>query len=680
MGARKYLTKSRFKVGLSCPRKLFYLDKPQEYANLQLDDPFLLALARGGYQVGELAKLQYPHGVEVLEQEHIAAAQRTRELLQQERAVVFEGAFLFQNFFVRADIVIKNGNHLQLIEVKSKSIDPANFREDLWNTRAGKDTLKLKSKWYPYIYDLAFQTWVARQAFPEFSITSIFKAVNKTKAATVDGLNTLFLIQKKEGRGFKVEIQGSLLPEQIDATLLAEVDLTDVVNDIIAGKEQTDFKIRKPFVELAQELSRIYQQNELFPSNQAIGSQCKKCEFRVEHETLKSGFQECWTENKRVTLEKVNKPFVFDIGNFSKSDDLFADGIYLMEDLHPDEIKPSEAKDIPGFLRSDRQKLQIVAVKDQITEPTWKLEDLFQEMNNWSYPYHFIDFETCAPAIPFTRGRKPYENIAFQFSHHILHENGKIEHAGQYINLTPGVFPNFDFVRSLKQQLQKDQGTIFRYSHHENTVLTQIAIQLESSSEIDRNELIEFIKTITHYTPKGSKTSIYGVRDMVDLCEMVSRFYYSPRMGGSVSIKKVLPAVLNESALLKQKYSQPIYGSEALISLNFNHQQWVNSSLNGEVSNPYHALPKIFEQEDLNRIEYFLTEEEGIHNGGEAMMAYCMAQFTKMSELERERLKQALLRYCELDTLAMVMIVEYWQEVLLKANLGVSILSGTRSF
>ncbi len=52
------------------------------------------------------------------------------------------------------------------------------------------------------------------------------------------------------------------------------------------------------------------------------------------------------------------------------------------------------------------------------------------------------------------------------------------------------------------------------------------------------------------------------------------------------------------------------------------------------------------------------------------MMAYCMTQFTKMTELEREHIRHALLRYCELDTLAMVMIVEYWLVILNEAKLS----------
>ena len=52
----RYLTKSRFKLGLECPTKLFYTKKKKIYADSKIGDTFLEALAEGGYQVGELAK------------------------------------------------------------------------------------------------------------------------------------------------------------------------------------------------------------------------------------------------------------------------------------------------------------------------------------------------------------------------------------------------------------------------------------------------------------------------------------------------------------------------------------------------------------------------------------------------------------------------------------------------
>ena len=59
-----YLTKSRFKLAVECPRKLYYSGKA-EYGNTKQEDTFLQALADGGFQVGELARRLYPGGIEV---------------------------------------------------------------------------------------------------------------------------------------------------------------------------------------------------------------------------------------------------------------------------------------------------------------------------------------------------------------------------------------------------------------------------------------------------------------------------------------------------------------------------------------------------------------------------------------------------------------------------------------
>ena len=61
----RYLTKSRFKLALECPTKLFYNHK-KEYYNKNNDDDFLQELARGGIQVGELAKQYFPGGIEIV--------------------------------------------------------------------------------------------------------------------------------------------------------------------------------------------------------------------------------------------------------------------------------------------------------------------------------------------------------------------------------------------------------------------------------------------------------------------------------------------------------------------------------------------------------------------------------------------------------------------------------------
>lgn len=52
---------------------------------------------------------------------------------------------------------------------------------------------------------------------------------------------------------------------------------------------------------------------------------------------------------------------------------------------------------------------------------------------------------------------------------------------------------------------------------------------------------------------------------------------------------------------------------------------------------------------------------EGVHNGSEAMAVY--AQLADMAPEQAERVRQQLLSYCELDTLAMVKIYQFLIEV-----------------
>ncbi|MDW8886688.1 hypothetical protein [Legionella pneumophila] len=59
-----------------------------------------------------------------------------------------------------------------------------------------------------------------------------------------------------------------------------------------------------------------------------------------------------------------------------------------------------------------------------------------------------------------------------------------------------------------------------------------------------------------------------------------------------------------------------------------------------------------------------MFDDEYLKEGGAATIAYAKLQFTHMSDFERKELRESLLKYCELDTLAMVMLVEAWQDMM----------------
>jgi len=123
---------------------------------------------------------------------------------------------------------------------------------------------------------------------------------------------------------------------------------------------------------------------------------------------------------------------------------------------------------------------------------------------------------------------------------------------------------------------------------------------------------------------------------------------------------------LDSSIFLKKKYTQPIKNI-ALTSRNFDDNYRFLTSKDGVAANPYKLLPPLFEgvtNEDLeDAVERATSEVHQIADGGAALFAYARLQDPTLSGVERAETKAALLRYCELDTLAMVMIYECFKEL-----------------
>jgi hypothetical protein len=356
---------------------------------------------------------------------------------------------------------------------------------------------------------------------------------------------------------------------------------------------------------------------------------------------------------------------VLDIYNFRRKDQLISDGTVLLSNAgHAIEIVDAR----PELSLSERQWMQVNGIPPEEDRGGFWMADgvMRQEMRTWQYPYHFIDFETSTVAIPFHAGMRPYEAVAFQFSHHVMQADGSVAHVGEFLMTDPVVFPNFEFARALGAELEGDEGTVFMWSPHENTILDKIVGQLkeclegasygagsaEGGAPDDALELIEFVRTLT----------TGGSRAMVDLCALSKRAYFAEGIKGSSSIKKVLPSVMKWSEVLKGLYSSRVYGA-SIPSKNYKDFAWWVTGDDGVPLEPYDLLRMYGEDllgEELRRGEN--PDDLAITEGGAAATAYTRLQFEEVDEIERRMIREALLRYCELDTLAMVMIVQAWRE------------------
>lgn len=657
----RHLTKSRFKLALECPTKLFYTKKRDVYPDKQTEDSFLEALAEGGHQVGELATLYFPGGVKIDTLDEEAALARTNALLARENATIYEAAVLFENMFVRVDVLVKTGDDIRLIEVKAKSCD-AGGSEQFVAKRGG-----IKAKWKPYLMDVTFQKYVLQHALPASHIGAYLMLIDKAVPCPSDGLHQKFLLVKGADGRAHVESTNELSDAELERPILRFIHVDELADDIL---EATDHGPSgdMSFGDMVEFFSDAYGSDQRIPA--PIGAHCKSCTFRTSTEEKaggkRSGFEECWAAAPEWNEDSFDVPTVLDIGqNCRKAGKLIADGRASMKQVTADDLNYDQ-RPAPRMIGRERQWLHVKSV--QRDDPTMHLrrDELRAEMDSWVYPLHFIDFETSAPAIPFHEGLHPYEPLAFQFSHHVVYEDGRVVHKGEYIDARLDAFPNFDFVRGLKHELENDEGTVFRYAAHENTILAHIRKQLRHSDRLpkDAGDLVEFIESITQATkPKGGMPEWpTPKRNMVDMLELVRNYYFDPRMGASNSIKKVLPAVLAGSEYVRNKYSKPIYGTSELPSLNFENKVWVEFDQDGSPHDPYQLLPTLFDDVPPEELKAMVSGDDELRDGGAAMTAYARMQFTEMSDTERDVLRSALLKYCELDTLAMVMIFEAWRE------------------
>lgn len=660
MTSQRYLTKSRFKLAVECPTKLFYAGKRDVYADASVEDAFLATLAEGGYQVGELAKLMHPGGIEVTARGHAEQILQTRELLARDRVTIFEAAIAAGNLFARVDILRKDGAQIEIIEVKSKSYNPGDT-EFFAGVRG-----RLKPGLLAYLQDIAFQRYVFGQAFPDLvgGASTHLMLVDKSEICSVDQLNQKFRIRRINGRT-AVELAPGTDEHSIGNPLLAKIPVGQYVSRILDGQLNIP-GLSAPFVNVVQELAAAYQADRRI--SPTLGSHCGKCQFRNATDAapnLLSGRHECWHE-RGISAEEFEQGTVLDLWNFRKKDDLISNGQYRLVDVTEDDLKLTPA-DV-GLSRSERQWMQ--ASGNLAGQEGFFLDrDLVREtMRSWRYPLHFIDFETTRVAIPFTAGQSPYGNVAFQFSHHEVDEYGRVAHRSQFLNSNPRVNPNYDFARALMTDLGGDEGTVFRWSHHENTILNAILDELsaDTSPPQDADDLRRLLLTLTIRGKGGSDHQ--GARAMVDLCALAERAFFHPATKGSSSIKKVLPAVMRESAYLSARYSQPIYGVPGGIpSLNWDvsEQQIWWAAVNGRVLNPYDMLPSVFldmTKAEVAGLEFDADLDMEIREGGAAMTAYARLQFEELEPKLRLHIENALRRYCEVDTLAMVMIYEAWRE------------------
>ncbi|MFV0562900.1 DUF2779 domain-containing protein [Malaciobacter mytili] len=278
----------------------------------------------------------------------------------------------------------------------------------------------------------------------------------------------------------------------------------------------------------------------------------------------------CWKVQRQIPDYSIFN--IFNLGS-KKQIELYSRGIINIDDVPHD---------------FDMTSIQAQAVENYKSKITYiDIENIKSFLQSLTYPIYHLDFETYQQAIPEYKGIKPFEQIPFQYSLHIEYEDGQknklLEHK-EYL-AQDSVDSRYELALKLCEDIPSD--------------VTVLAYNMSFEKGV--------IKRLANLFPDLS-THLLAINENIQdlMIPFQKKWYVTPNMQGSYSIKYVLPALVPE-------------------------------------------------------FEKAYKELDGVQNGSQAMNAF--ANLSKLDDEEKQKIRTSLLEYCKLDTLAMVKVLEILKKI-----------------
>lgn len=492
------LTKSRYVQGLNCKKAIWMqFNAPDELPEV---DEATQHRFDEGHKVGELAKQLFPDGIEIKEIIPLQNDIKSREMIKEGKPL-FEAGFLHKNgkCYARADVIVpvkdkiitddeESGDNNRTKEVNSKLDNFTSSNEVDSRTTSDNSVLwdiyEVKSSTKvkdDYLEDVAFQKYCYESAGIKIRNCYVVHINNQyIKWGAIDAKDFFIVADVTE----EIEELMPLVPEKIERLL--KIIALPVCPEITPGDS-------------------CCLGTDAYKNNEEIH---RKDKFWIEH-------PECDV----LDLYFAGK----------KAVELFNSGVLTIKDI-PESHKLNE-----------KQKIQHNAHKNN--KHHCDVEELSSFLKQLKYPLYFLDFESYNTAVPLYNGLRPYQQIPFQYSVHVIDKEG--EKPKHFSFIAPGNSdPRKPFIEELQKVLGKEGSIIVYNESFEQTVLRKL----------------------------GEFMPLYGpwinslMERMVDLYfPFRSFFYYHPSQQGSASIKYVLPALTGAS----YKGFEIANGSQASLSYLF---------------------------------------------------------------------------------------------------------------
>ncbi len=270
------------------------------------------------------------------------------------------------------------------------------------------------------------------------------------------------------------------------------------------------------------------------------------------------GYEYCWKTQRNIPDYSV-----FDIFNMGeKPMTLYRSGMLNIEDI------PESA------LTTENQKLTVDAWLNRAT--FIDREKIKEFLSKLKYPIYHLDFETYQDAIPQFNNQKSYQQMPFQYSIHIEHEDGRLEHK-EFLGIE-GTDTRLELIRAMISHIPPNSCVMVFNASFEKTRINELAR--------DFPEYAERLLNINE--------------NMVDLAEPFSKkHYYDYNFKGKYSIKLVMPLLAPHMADAYKKLELVQNGGDSM-----------------------NTFPRLVYMEEEERLKY-----------REALLAYCKLDTLAMVEV-----------------------------------------------
>lgn len=232
----------------------------------------------------------------------------------------------------------------------------------------------------------------------------------------------------------------------------------------------------------------------------------------------------CWKVQRSIPDYSIFN--IFNLGSKNQVE-LYDQGIVRIEDI-PDSYKMTP--------------IQQQKVDNWKNQCTYIDRDANREfLSTLTFPVYHLDFETFQQAVPQWSGISPYQQIPFQYSLHIEHADGTLEH--REFLAPAGADPRYALAQQLIQDIPGNVTVLAYNMSFEKGVIDKLA---QSFPDLTENLM----------------SILPNFRDL--MIPFQKGYYVTPSMNGSYSIKYVLPALVPEMAQAYKELDGIQNGGEAM--------------------------------------------------------------------------------------------------------------------